>query len=256
VLRADIIYAESEPTTSGSAGTSTADQRQAAPFFKDLISWLEVPSSLLSDKEKSALQLIELRAKAARIQQSLPDWVRNGLVPPRRNPSPPATSLGQQLVIAERDGVHHPTRDALHTKSCHVRADIGFLSGLQQPAAARGQPQQDSIEKLLFGVVRLGASGGAEQIPPSGQQAAAHHDTDEVLENSDPHCYSTAVELTRLGDGVDELPPKAPAPKRSLLARLFGALARFASHCLQSFLHVCCRGGGARNRPSVPSPAA
>ena len=54
-------------------------------------------------EEKSALQLMELRAKTARIRQSLPEWVKNGLVPPRlnRKPSPPAYALVESLANHE-----------------------------------------------------------------------------------------------------------------------------------------------------------
>ncbi len=51
---------------------------------------VEVKSTQPTKQEKAALQLMELRAKTASIKKSLPDWVKDGLVPPKRHPSPPA----------------------------------------------------------------------------------------------------------------------------------------------------------------------
>jgi hypothetical protein len=101
-------------------------QDHNAPFFVDNIFGLEIKPSLQNREEQSALQLVELRAKTANIRRSLPDWVRNGLMPPRHNPSPSANMLS--------DRFHKDThRDAVQI-SCEVRADLGFFMASDQPS--------------------------------------------------------------------------------------------------------------------------
>ena len=60
--------------------------KPAMPFFVDAITSKELMLTLLSQEERAQLQLLELRAKTARIRAAIPDWVSKGLVPPPRVP--------------------------------------------------------------------------------------------------------------------------------------------------------------------------
>jgi hypothetical protein len=227
--RDEVIFAEADPSVTSSTG--------AALLFKE-ISGLETSSSLLSNQEKAALQLIELRAKTACIRQSLPDWVKKGLVPPRRNLSPPVTSLGQQLLqigrAAERASGDphnaHTTRDALQI-SCEVRADIGFLSNLLQPAA-RAKSHLESMERRLFGEelpADASASAGLNSPSPSARQAGAAPLPDEGVPN----------DMNLAGHGSRPRREPTPLPSPSLMARLLGAVAHLVSRCAEAVFSVC-----------------
>jgi hypothetical protein len=69
-------------------GAASPVDMQRSPFFRDSIFGLEVQASVQTAQEKSALALIELRAKTANIRRSLPEWVRGSLMPPRAPPPP------------------------------------------------------------------------------------------------------------------------------------------------------------------------
>ena len=161
-----------------SSGGGALSQEITAPFFVDMITGLEVRSSLLSRGEKSALQLLELRAKTASIRQSLPEWVLNGLMPPRQGPSPPEQLPAAVFAehMAQRVG-RHTSREAVQI-SCAVRADIGFLGDFIQPAEPF-KLQQEDLESLFFGVEQCSeirtdfdenqASLGCQEVQPAGQ---------------------------------------------------------------------------------------
>jgi hypothetical protein len=241
-LYAEVVLAELNlATTPSPSGAVATGRRHVAPNFKDLIAGLETPSSLLSHEEKSALQLIELRAKTARIKQGLPDWVKKGLVPPRRNRSPPAIRLEQQLASHTVGRDSCATRDALQI-SCDVRADIGFLSSNLQPASPI-RPGRDSIERLLFGEERrVEAFSCRDDRSTPGLQAEAQASAplpDEGLERIVP--YQTDAESAAAG-------PAPPPPAPSLLARFFGALGKLLSACMDAMLSLC-RGGPSPKEP-------
>jgi hypothetical protein len=209
-----------------SSGHDTFAQESKSPFFMDTISGLEVRSSLLSRKEKSALQLMELRAKTARIRQSLPEWVRNGLVPPRRNPSPPAVQAGTTplaAVLAENIANcsdNQAGRGAVQI-SCNVQADLGFLNDFM-PAAAQPKLQQEALESLFFGVEQYADITRDEQQPASASGWQAEPLAGEVL----------------------RLSPTPPSGTGSSLAWLSCALAQYVSTCLQAVMGACCSGLG------------
>jgi hypothetical protein len=106
-----------------------------------------VKSTRLRRQEKAALQLMELRAKTASIRKSLPDWVKEGRIPPKRNPLPPAAVLTENFA---KSADLNSCKDAVQI-SCNVRADLGFLVDFLPPTA---QPrlQQEALENLILGV--------------------------------------------------------------------------------------------------------
>jgi hypothetical protein len=173
-------------------------------FFMDTISGIEVNSSLLSREERSALQLVELRAKAARIQQSLPEWVRSGMVPCRRNPSPQPAVL-EKVSVKCADQHAGRDSDALQI-SC--RADIVLLSDFLQPAlAVQPKFQQDAVESLLLGVEQC-VDIATNERGPSGIRSW-HRE--------------------QFSSGVFRLSSTPPSRTKSSLA-----------YCLQSVLGSCC----------------
>ena len=90
----------------------------------DNIYGLEKMPSVHIREVKSGLELVELRAKTANISRSLPDWVRNGILPPSNNNPPPAN-----VISDRRDNDAHG--DAVQI-SCEMRAHLGFLMSSEQ----------------------------------------------------------------------------------------------------------------------------
>ena len=209
-----------------SAGHDALAQEIKSTFFMDTISGLEVRSSLLSREEKSALQLMELRAKTARIRQSLPEWVRNGLVPPRHNPSPPAVPAGTTLlaaVLAENvaNCSHNQAgRDAVQI-SCNVQADLGFLNDFM-PAAAPPKLHEEALESVFLRVEQYADITRDEQQPAS----------------------ASGWQVEPLAGEVLRLSPTPPSGTGSSLAWLFSALALCVSNCLRAVMGACCSGLG------------
>jgi hypothetical protein len=232
---AEIVVVESDSTTASPTGAGVTGHRHEPSLFKNLMLGPEKPSSLLSKREKAALELIELRAKTARIQKNLPDWVKNGLVPPWKNLSSSATTLGQQAIgRTQGSQLRSRPRDALHI-SCDVRADIGFLSDFLKQAP-KAKPQPDLIERQLFGEERLSEVSNSLDLHSGLQEAAALY-PDEGLAVAEQH--STEGEIASSGHGLQGLPPQPPAQRPSLLARLFSALVHFLSSCTEALLSVC-----------------
>jgi hypothetical protein len=203
-------------------------QEIKSTFLMDTISGLEVRSSLLSREEKSALQLMELRAKTARIRQSLPEWVRNGLVPPRHNPSPPAAPAGTTLfaaVLAENIANcsdNQAGRGAIQI-SCNVQADLGFLNDFMPRAAPpKLQDSEEALENLFLRVEQYADITRDEQKPASASGRKVEPLAGEVL----------------------RLSPTPPSAARSSLAWLFSALAQCVSNCLRAVIGACCSGLG------------
>ena len=192
------------------AGHGDLAQEIRAPFFMDTISGLEVKTSLLSREEKSALQLMELRAKTARIRQSLPEWVKNGLVPPRlnRKPSPPAHALAESLAyVADWNAGNGAVQI-----SCSVQADLGFLKDFI-PTAAQARLQQDALEGLFLKNVeqKVDIATDEQQLVPGWQVGPS----EEVV----------------LGPGISPTPP----------LRIGSSLAWFSSYfaqCVSCFLRA------------------
>jgi hypothetical protein len=104
--------------------------------------------SLLSMEEKARIQQLELRLKTDRILQAIPEWVRQGLLPPPRQPEAP--SLGSLSPPAGRGGGGEgdsqsppgPSTsrgggpsDRPVLISSAMRADSAFLVSLDQPTA-------------------------------------------------------------------------------------------------------------------------
>jgi hypothetical protein len=208
-----------------SAGHGDLGQESKAPFFTDAISGLEVRSSLLTREEKSALQLMELRAKTARIRQSLPEWVRNGLVPPRRKPFPLAAvavvvenpSLATVLAENIANCTDYNTGGGAVQISCKVQADLGFMNAFL-PTTEQPKLQQKALESLLFGVEQHADNATGEQQPVSGWQAGP------------------------LAEEVLTLSPTSPSRMASSLAWFSSALAQCVSNCLRAVLGACCSG--------------
>jgi hypothetical protein len=192
------------------------------PFFIDTISGLEVKTSLLSREEKSALQLMELRAKTARIRQSLPEWVKNGLVPPRlrviRKPSPPAAAMAESL--ANVSDQNDAGKGAVQI-SCNVQADLGFLNDLV-PTAAKARFQQNAMESLFLNVEKNDNIATDEPQPVPGWQVGP-------------------LEEEVLGPGLSPTPPSRIG---SSLAWLSSHLSQCLSTCLRAMLGGCSSGLG------------
>jgi hypothetical protein len=120
----------------------------------DIISSLEIKSSLFSREEKAVLQLMELRAKTNRIRQSLPDWVRKGLVPPRRG------TLQAPFIVSKDIPEHAESCAQADSQagsgavliSCEVRADLGFLTDFVDRTV---QAPANSNQEVLDGVLLL-----------------------------------------------------------------------------------------------------
>jgi hypothetical protein len=201
-------------------GASTLTQEIGAPFFIDTISGLEVKTSLLSREEKSALQLMELRAKTARIRQSLPDWVKHGLVPPRLNRirSPPAVAQAESLAnVADQ----HAGKGAVQI-SCSVQADLGFLNDFV-PTAVQAKLQQDALENLFLSVEQNVEFSTDEPQPVQGLQVGP-------------------FEGVVLSPGLSPTPPSLRTG--SLLDLLSRSLAHCVSSCLRALLGACSSGLG------------
>ena len=212
-----------------SSGHDALAQEIKSQSFMDTISGLEVRSSLLSilsREEKSALQLMELRAKTARIRQSLPEWVRNGLVPPLCNRSPPAVPAGSTplaAVLAENIANCSDSqagRGAVQI-SCNVQADLGFLNDFM-PAAVQPKLQQEAKESLFLHVDQYADITRVEQQPESASSWQAEPLAGEVLRLSP---------TPSLGIG-------------SSLAWLFCSLSNCVSNCLLAVMGSCCSGLG------------
>jgi hypothetical protein len=200
-------------------GCGILTQENRDLFFIDTISGLEVKTSLLSREERSALQLMELRAKTARIRQSLPEWVKNGLVPPRHNreTSPPGAVLAESRTnFADQ----HAGKGAVQI-SCSVQADLGFPDDFM-PRAAPAKMQQDALESQFLGGEQYVNIAPHEQQPAPGWQAG-------------PLAGELAGEVLRLS-------PAPPSTRKlgSSLAWLSSAL----SSCLRALLGACSSGLG------------
>jgi hypothetical protein len=204
-----------------SSGHDTLTQESKLPFFMDTLSGLEVRSSLLSREEKSVLQLMELRAKTARIRQSLPEWVRNGLVPPRRNAPSSAVQVGITPIAAVLAGnIANCSDNHAVQISCDVQADLGFLNDFMR-TAAQPESQQKVLERLFLVVEQDACITRDEQQPASvsGWQA------------------ELAREDLRLT-------PTPPSGIGSSLAWLPCALAQCVSNSLRAVMGACCSGLG------------
>jgi hypothetical protein len=202
------------------AGHGALTQEIRAPFFIDTISGLEVKTSLLSREEKLALQMMELRAKTARIRQSLPEWVKNGLVPPQLNskPSPPASTLAESLAnVADQNAGNMKSAVQI---SCSVQADLGFLNDFV-PAAAKAGFQEDALESLLLNVEKNVNIASDEPQPVPG--------------------WVGQLEGEVLGPGLS---PTQPSRIGSALARLPSYLAQCVASCLRAVLGACLSGLG------------
>ena len=201
-----------------SSGDGSLPSEAKAPFLIDTISGLEVRSSLLSREERAALQLIELRAKTARIRQSLPEWVRSSLVPPRRNPSPLAAAAVMAKQLADR--APHGSGTGGVQISCSVLADLGFLKDFQPAAGTSSllpKLQEGALESMLLGVEQR-VDVDYEPQPATGGQT---------------------------GPLAGEIPsPAPPLGIGSALTWLFGALAECVSGCLLAVMGACCSGLG------------
>jgi hypothetical protein len=127
--------------------TTTSPEIKSS-FMVDVISSVEIKSSLFSTEEKAALQLMELRAKTNRIRQSLPDWVKEGLVPPRRQ------ALQEPSVLSDDIELNHGAESGAVVISCSVRADIGFVSDRFTPSVqyhdTASSQQQQALENVFL----------------------------------------------------------------------------------------------------------
>ena len=212
-----------------------AAEETKVPFFLDTICGLEVRPSLLSREEKSALQLMELRAKTARIRQSLPEWVKKGLVPPRHTTPPLAGALLKKIASVHD---HHTSKDAVQI-SCGVQADLGFLNDFFPPA--KPQMQQDELESLFL---------GHTAAKPQMQQDALEslflgHSVEEEqcvdIETEEPKPATDNVSIAANEYRLSPTPQKQSSFGLSL-AYLFSSLSQCLSYCLQAVVGACCSG--------------
>ena len=102
--------AKGEPTVE-----SPTSSQAKTPLHDHKIAELEIRSdrsALLSKEEKARLQRLELKIKTDKIRQSIPEWVRRGLLPPRKEikPHQPAVVSDSPVLI-----------------SSAVRADLVYL---------------------------------------------------------------------------------------------------------------------------------
>jgi hypothetical protein len=202
------------------AGHGALAQEIKTDLFKDTVFGLKVKTSLLSREEKSALQLIELKAKTASIQQSLPEWVKNGLVPPKLNckPSPPTAVLAESLANFTDQNAGKNTEQI----SCGVQADFGFLSDFM-PSTAQAKLQHDALSESLFLNVDQNVDFSNDEPQPV------------------PGWQPRQLEGQVLGPGLS---PTSPSMIRSSLSWLTSSLAQCVSSCLQAVLGACSSGLG------------
>jgi hypothetical protein len=214
-------YESSELTDDASSqAVSSRDcflvQESKAPFLMNTIHGTEVRTSLLSRRDKSVLQLIELKAKTASIRQSLPEWVRNSLVPPQQNPFPSQLSPPHTVLVQPTD--HHVSRDAIII-SCDVRADIGFLNDFLLPDA-QSKLEGKTPTSFLFDV---------EQCSD--------------INSDKPEFVSSWQGEQLAGQDLRQSPAPQLSPEiGTLLTRLFCTLAQCITCCLQamlSFFKLC-----------------
>jgi hypothetical protein len=185
---------------------------------------IDVRISILSKKEKSDLQLMELRAKTASIRQSLPDWVRNSLVPPQQNPSP-CQLLPQYnvRVLAEeltKNTDYHVGREAILI-SCDVRADIGFLSDFLQPARAAPPKMMKKVPTSVLIDVEQGSEITANNPKTSLGWQEELLAVQDLRQSPEPQLSL----LTRIG---------------AVLSRIFYTLAQCMICCQQAVLSTLC----------------
>jgi hypothetical protein len=207
------------------AGHGGLAQEIKAPFFLDTISGLEVKTSLLSREEKSALQLIELRAKTARIRQSLPEWVKKGLVPPPLNRTPsqrpqPAVVLAKSLAnVADQHA-----KDGAVQISSRVQADFVFIDNFV-PRAAQAKLQKDhDPQENLYVEQKMDIDEPQPVGPAPGWQTGP-----------------LAGEV--LGPGLSSTPPSRSGSESSLIW-IWSALAQGVSSCFLTVLGACSSGLG------------
>jgi hypothetical protein len=161
------------PAESGLSGSIEAMDASAlpvegsAPFFDTNISGIEVTSSLLSRDEKARIQQVELKIKTDRIRRSIPEWVRQGLLPPLQfHPLKAAGGRSSPVLI-----------------SSSVRADLGFLGGMEAPKPPQSlflydsEPSTELISKQRLAFV---TSTG----PVSGEQVEVELQTEAELRQS------------------------------------------------------------------------
>jgi hypothetical protein len=139
----------------------------SAPFFDTNISGLEVTSSLLSRHEKARIQQVELKIKTDRIRRSIPEWVRQGLLPPLQFHSLKAAGGRSSPVLI----------------SSSVRADLGFIGVMEAPKPPKSlflydsEPTTELIsEQRLAFVTSTG--------PVSGEQVEVELQTEAELRQS------------------------------------------------------------------------
>ncbi len=137
----------------GAQSHSSVSTASKATFSLDIISSLEIKSSLFSREEKAVLQLMELRAKTNRIRQSLPEWVKKGLVPPRRDAlQAPVINLNSEHIAQHFDSGAQSDSGAILI-SCDVRADLGFITNFTTPAVtvqSAAKSQQEALEGVFL----------------------------------------------------------------------------------------------------------
>ena len=100
VEHSEAAAAQGEPTLANLTRSKTT-------FYDQTIAGLEIcsdRSALLSKEEKARMQLLELKIKTDRIRQSIPEWVRRGLLPPRKEletkPRKPAQASDSPVLIS------------------------------------------------------------------------------------------------------------------------------------------------------------
>jgi hypothetical protein len=214
-------------------------------FMVDIISSVEIKSSLFSTEEKAALQLMELRAKTNRIRQSLPDWVKEGLVPPRRK------ALQEPSVLSDNIELNNDAESGAVMISCDVRADIGFLSDRFTPtvqSTARSQ-QQQALEGVFLQNVAISEGSRASScdvradivfLSDAVTPAAAHVlDGVYLLQDQNIAISEEPCNVRRVVEPSGSTLLANPSGIKAWIVRLANTLLRCLASCLSTVLGFC-----------------
>jgi hypothetical protein len=195
--------AKGEPTVENPVSSKT-------PFYDQTIAGLEIRSdrsALLSKEEKARMQQLELKIKTDRIRQSIPEWVRRGLLPPRKEikPRKPDVALDSPVLI-----------------SSTVRADLVYLQVVgTNPTVSPPKPRDlFHADGELFGP-RPGYAPG----PPLHDPGPAESGLAEV---ASPVAAQAAL-LAVQSEHAESPETENETGKQSLLSQLWKCLGRLLS---------------------------
>ena len=180
------VLSQGQSTSEGTEPNNEGESENKSTFSVERISSLEIKSSLFNREEKNTLQLMELRAKTNRIRQSLPDWVRKGLVPPQ------CDALQANPIIHDNIALHADSESSADGQggavliSCDVRADLGYFTDFVTPAvqSTTAKSQREILESVLFLQEHASADLGflTDSVTPAAKPTAILQQ--EILETA------------------------------------------------------------------------